>query len=143
MDLGSGGGFPALPLAIVLRGSSATFLLIEPNQRKASFLRTVARELALAVEVRTSRAEEIDPRETLPPNVITSRALASLPELTRMIAPFFGAETRALLHKGREYVEEVAETRSLWYFDMLILASDTSADGAILEMRNLRSRTRS
>src|SRR5688500_18729537 len=47
MDLGSGGGFPALPLAIALKGGPQRFVLVEPNGRKASFLRTVARELGL------------------------------------------------------------------------------------------------
>ncbi|OYW98744.1 MAG: hypothetical protein B7Z15_21800, partial [Rhizobiales bacterium 32-66-8] len=42
LDLGSGGGFPALPLAIALKGSPQHFTLIEPNGRKVSFLRTVA-----------------------------------------------------------------------------------------------------
>src|SRR5690606_8668469 len=45
MDLGSGGGFPALPLAIASRGREREFLLVEPTARKASFLRTVSREL--------------------------------------------------------------------------------------------------
>src|SRR6185312_2011558 len=78
LDLGSGGGFPAIPLAIALRGTGKTFLLVEPNARKASFLRTVARELDLAVTVEARRSEEIDSRETISPDVITSRALASL-----------------------------------------------------------------
>ncbi|UXN74409.1 class I SAM-dependent methyltransferase [Devosia sp. A8/3-2] len=47
MDLGSGGGFPALPLAVALKGGPQRFVLVEPNGRKASFLRTVAQELGL------------------------------------------------------------------------------------------------
>lgn len=143
VDLGSGGGFPALPLAIALRASPTGFLLIEPTQRKVSFLRTAARELELKVEVRANRAEEIDSRETLTADVVTSRALAPLPVLTGLAARFFGPNSRALFHKGREYVEELAETRALWDFDVVILKSDTSADGAILEMSNLRSRSKS
>src|SRR5690606_9259042 len=51
LDLGSGGGFPALPLAIALKSPNHHFTLIEPNGRKVSFLRTVVRELKLMVNV--------------------------------------------------------------------------------------------
>src|SRR5690606_530596 len=47
LDFGSGGGFPALPMAIGSKGSDRHFVLIEPTARKVSFLRTVARELGL------------------------------------------------------------------------------------------------
>lgn len=142
LDLGTGGGLPAIPLAIALRGSpKVTFTLVEPNQRKVSFLRTAARELGLSLNVEAHRADEIDSRETLLPEVVTSRALAPLATLCALSAPFFGPQTRALFHKGREHVEELAESRALWQFDVLIHPSDTSVDGAILEMRNLRSRT--
>src|SRR5687768_8121441 len=88
LDLGSGGGFPALPLAIALKGSPHHFTLIEPNGRKVSFLRTVARELGLLVSVESARSDQIDSRETPVPDVITARALASLPQLCSWMAPF-------------------------------------------------------
>ncbi|MEO5805351.1 16S rRNA (guanine(527)-N(7))-methyltransferase RsmG [Devosia sp.] len=141
LDLGSGGGFPALPLAIALKGSPARFVLVEPNSRKVSFLRTVAREIGLAVTVEGVRSDQIDSRETLAVDVITSRALASLPDLCGMLAPFFRPKTRALLHKGREHVEELAESRAQWDYDVLLTSSDTSEDGVLIELRNLRSKT--
>ncbi|WDR01791.1 16S rRNA (guanine(527)-N(7))-methyltransferase RsmG [Devosia algicola] len=140
LDLGSGGGFPALPMAIALKGTGATFLLIEPNGRKVSFLRTVARELGLAVQVDGRRSEEIDSRETPAFDVITSRALAPLPQLCGMIAPFFGAHTRAILHKGREHVEELAEAGAKWRFNVLSTNSDTAEDGVLLALSNLVSK---
>src|SRR5690606_32329629 len=70
LDLGSGGGFPALPLAIALKGPNHHFILVEPTSRKVSFLRTVARELGLAVTVDGRRSEAIDSRETPAPDVI-------------------------------------------------------------------------
>ena len=71
--------------------------------------------------------------------MITSRALARLPALLRLTAPFFGPKTRAIFHKGREFSEELSETRAEWDFDMLVSASDTSSDGVLLEISNLRS----
>ena len=138
LDLGSGGGFPAIPLAVALKGGSSRFMLVESNARKASFLRTVARELGLSATIRAQRSEEIDSRETIQADVITSRALAPLEQLCRMAAPFFGPRTRAIFHKGREHVEELVYSSALWHYDVLITKSDTDADGVLLELRNLR-----
>lgn len=138
LDLGSGGGLPAIPLAIAL-GVSVRFTLIESNARKVSFLRTVARELHLPVAVESARIEQIDSRETF--DVITSRALAPLPELLGLMSRFFQPKTRALLHKGREYGDELAESRAQFDFDMLVTTSDTGGGGVILEITDLRAKT--
>ena len=138
MDLGSGGGFPALPLAIALKGGPQRFVLVEPNGRKVSFLCTVARELGLAVTVLARRSDEIDSRETPVPDVMTSRALAAMPLLCAWMEPFFASKTRALLHKGREYVEELAESGAHWHHDVVMVPSDTDPSGVILEITNLR-----
>ena len=137
LDLGSGGGLPALPLAIASKGSTRQFILVEPNGRKSSFLRTVARELGLAVNVHDRRSDQIDSRETPQVNVITSRALASLPQLCEMVAPFFGPETRAIFHKGRAQVEELAESSAVWHHDVVVHPSDTDPKGVLLELSHL------
>ena len=141
LDLGSGGGFPALPLAIALKGGPQRFVLVEPTGRKVSFLRTVARDLGLAVTVEGRRSDQIDSRETPVPDVITSRALAALPQLCSWMAPFWGQQTRAILHKGREHVEEVAEASTLWNFDVLVTMSDTDAKGVLLTLTNLSAKS--
>lgn len=140
-DLGSGGGLPAIPLAIASKGSARRFFLVEPNGRKVSFLRTVARELGLNVTVIDKRSDEIDSRETLKPDVITSRALASLSELCAMAAPFFTPKTRAILHKGREHVEELTESSAVWHHDVILTVSDTDPQGVLLELKNLSLKT--
>jgi 16S rRNA (guanine527-N7)-methyltransferase len=138
LDLGSGGGFPALPMAIASKGSDRHFVLVEPTARKVSFLRTVARELELNVTVIGRRSDATDSRETGVPDVITSRALAPMPQLCAWMAPFFGPQTRSLLHKGREHVEELAESRAQWHHDVLLTESDTDPSGVIVEITNLR-----
>ncbi|WP_052731624.1 16S rRNA (guanine(527)-N(7))-methyltransferase RsmG [Devosia geojensis] len=140
LDLGSGGGFPALPLAIASKGRDRRFILVEPTSRKASFLRTVARNLGLDVRVEARRTEDIDSRETGRVDVITSRALASLPQLCALAAPFFGPETRAIFHKGREHVEELVESGALWQHDVVLVKSDTDDSGVLVELKNLRSK---
>lgn len=134
VDFGSGGGFPAVPLAIALKGLGARYTLIESIARKGSFLRAVSRELGLDVTVETQRIEAVAPRET---HVITSRALAELPQLLAWAAPWFGPGTRALFHKGREHVEELDKSRAVWQFDVIVHPSDTGGGGVILEISNL------
>ncbi|MEO8683558.1 MAG: 16S rRNA (guanine(527)-N(7))-methyltransferase RsmG [Devosia sp.] len=142
VDLGSGGGFPALPLAIALKGRDIRFVLVEPNGRKVSFLRTVSRELGLAVTVEPRRSDEIDSRETGLVDVVTARAVASLTQLCEMSSPLFGTQTRAILHKGREHLQELAESRLVWDHDVLIIPSDTDPNGVLLELSNLSLKNR-
>ncbi|MBB4052418.1 16S rRNA (guanine527-N7)-methyltransferase [Devosia subaequoris] len=141
LDIGSGGGFPALPMAIASKGTDRQFVLIEPTARKVSFLRTVARELGLNVTVIGRRSDQVDSRETGVPDVITSRALAAMPQLCGWMAPFFGPNSRALLHKGREHVEELVESGAQWHHDVLVRVSDTDPGGVILTITNLRRKT--
>lgn len=141
LDLGSGGGFPAIPLAIGSKGKARRFVLVEPTARKVSFLRTVSRTLGLDTEVIGQRAEDIDSRETGAPDIITSRALASLPQLCAWMEPFFGPETRAILHKGREHVEELHQAGAQWNFDVVVNKSDTDPGGVILTITNLHGKT--
>ncbi len=74
-DVGSGGGLPALPLAIL--AGTTHFDLFEPNRKKAAFLRTAVRELGMAmrVEVRTTAVESpVEPGTRGAYDVALSRA---------------------------------------------------------------------
>ena len=63
LDVGSGGGFPGLPIAIGRSNLSVT--LVEPRQRRAAFLRTAAAELQVGVKVIEARGESLDCRTHL------------------------------------------------------------------------------
>ncbi len=146
LDVGSGGGLPALPLAIALKGGSARLTLVEPIGKKVAFLRQVIRELGLPADVHAGRTDSFDSRETTADgafDVITSRALAALPLLLELIHPFFGPETRAILHKGRDHAVEVKESRLAWDFDVVITKSATDEAGVLLEIGNLRWKSNS
>ena len=139
LDLGSGGGFPAVPVAIAARGRLA-FILTEPIGKKAAFLRAASRELGLDLRVEARRVETITPDELPAVDVVTSRALAPLTRLLELAAPFFSPKTRAILLKGREHVEELAESRALWHSDVIVHPSRTEAGAAMLEISNLDRR---
>ena len=141
LDVGSGGGLPALPLAIAAKGALWQFTLVEPIGKKVAFLRTVIRELQLPAEVRATRLAENDSRETPGFDAITSRALAPLPQLLGLIAPRFGPETVAVLHKGRDHAVELSESRLAWEFDVVIQPSATDDRGVLLRITNLRARS--
>jgi 16S rRNA (guanine527-N7)-methyltransferase len=139
IDLGSGGGFPAIPLAIASGGLERRFTLVEPIAKKASFLRTVARELALPVTVEAMRAEQIDSRETF--DLVTSRALAALPELLALAGRFLSPDGHMLLQKGRTYREEMSRAAAQFDFDVIVHQSTTDPESALLEISNLSAKS--
>lgn len=139
IDLGSGGGFPAIPVAIASRETERRFTLVEPVAKKASFLRVVARELALPVTVESVRAEQIDSRETF--DVVTSRALAALPKLLGYGVDFLRPGGHMLLLKGRTFREEMALAAQLFDFDVIVHPSSTDPEAAILEISNPRAKS--
>ncbi len=102
VDLGSGAGFPGLVLALL---TPATVHLVESDRRKAAFLREAARQTGAPVTVHACRVEALPP---LPADVVTARALAPLPRLLTLAAPWLTAGARGLFPKGRTAAEEVA-----------------------------------
>jgi 16S rRNA (guanine527-N7)-methyltransferase len=139
IDIGSGGGFPAIPMAIASRGTDRRFTLVEPNSKKAAFLRTVARELDLPVTVHAQRAEQIDSRETA--QLITSRALAVLPKLMQYSLPFAAEQAHMIFPKGRNYRQELDAAADAYHFDVLAHPSESDAEGVLLEITNLRAKS--
>jgi 16S rRNA (guanine(527)-N(7))-methyltransferase RsmG len=137
LDLGSGGGFPAVPLALASKGHRQ-FILVEPNNKKCSFLRAVSRELGLDLRVEARRVEQISPHDLPSVDVITSRALAALKSLCALALPFVGPQTRAIFHKGREHVDELAESSAVHYHDVVVVPSVVNEKGVLLELTNLR-----
>ena len=89
LDLGSGGGYPGLPLAIALPARRA--LLVDSIAKKARFLATAVAGLGLAgrVEIATARAESLaaDPRHRGRWTAVTARAVAALPDLVEVAFP--------------------------------------------------------
>lgn len=139
VDIGSGGGFPAIPMAIASRGVDRHFTLVEPIAKKAAFLRTAARELKLPITVLQLRAEQLDSRETF--DVLTSRALADLPRLLAYGKQQIRPKGRLLLHKGRTYREETALASQLFDYDMIVHQSETEPGGVVLEISNLSAKS--
>ena len=110
LDLGSGGGYPGLPLAAVLPAERA--LLVEPIGKKARFLETVieATGSSATVEAAAVRVEALaadaDHRGRWP--CVTARAVASLAELVELAFPLLSPGGILVAWKRGDLVDEVA-----------------------------------
>jgi 16S rRNA (guanine527-N7)-methyltransferase len=143
LDLGSGGGFPGLVLAILLADRpGARVALVESDTRKAAFQREVARQTGAPVDIWSARIETLSTQTKLRKvDVITARALAPLKRLLGLSAPFFGPSTVALYLKGREADREVAEAKMAWQFELKSVPSVTEPQGRVLVITKLNSQS--
>ncbi len=108
LDLGSGGGLPALPLAISRQ--DLQFILIERNQKKATFLSQIIRQLQLSnVKVFAESIEEIIKEERYQEkfNFVISRAVSSLEQLWKWSFPLLRVDGSLIAYKGIKYKEEI------------------------------------
>jgi 16S rRNA (guanine527-N7)-methyltransferase len=144
LDLGSGGGFPGIVLAILMRKNSAGeeaghVHLVESIGKKAAFLRAAILETGGCGTVHAVRAESASQLQ-LRPEFITARALAPLPVLLKLTLPWLKSGSKGLFHKGRRHREEISAAHGEWRFDLLEHQSRTDADSVILEISNVSHR---
>lgn len=110
-DVGTGAGFPGLPLAVL--NPTRRFTLIDSNNKKVRFVAHAARTLGLTnVEAVHARAES--PRTGTPFDTVVARAFAALPELLQKVEPLCGPETRVLAMKGKRPDDEIAAVPPSW-----------------------------
>ncbi|HEX6239637.1 MAG TPA: 16S rRNA (guanine(527)-N(7))-methyltransferase RsmG [Polyangiales bacterium] len=109
VDVGSGGGLPGIPLAIVL--PERTFTLLEATGKKARFLTEVSRELGLTnVRVVEERAESYGRGAGRAQfDAVTSRAVSRLPVLLELTLPLLRPRGLCLALKGEQAELEVQE----------------------------------
>lgn len=140
LDIGSGGGFPGLVITAVMTDYEDTSThLVESIQKKCSFLRHVNRQMQADATIHCDRIENLS-KKIEKPEIVTARALAALPLLLELSAPWLLKGATALFHKGREYETELADCDGLWEFDLVSHSSQVSSDSVILEISNLRQK---
>lgn len=137
VDLGSGGGFPGLVIAILAAGDrgDSRITLVESDQRKAAFLQTAASTLELPVRVSAARIEHLPP---LAADVVSARALAPLPTLLAYCARHLSPMGTALLPKGQRAEDEIAAARKLWHFDLTVHSGQVDPATRLLQIESLR-----
>lgn len=135
-DLGSGAGFPGLVLAIM---GIRNVHLVESDQRKAEFLRTVARATDAKVQIHVARAESLGRGPFhQQAGTVTARALAPLTKLLGYAAPLLKGRGVALFPKGARVEEELTEARRHWKMQVMRFPSRTDPSGTILKIMGIR-----
>jgi 16S rRNA (guanine527-N7)-methyltransferase len=134
VDIGSGGGFPGIVMAIM---GVKDVVLVESDQRKSTFLRHVARQLSLSVTIIPQRIDAISP---LAAQTVSARALASLTALLAHVTPHLAPNGRAVFPKGKGLEVEMAEAMRVWDFDVTRVPSKTDPEAAIAVIENIRRR---
>jgi 16S rRNA (guanine527-N7)-methyltransferase len=113
LDLGSGGGYPGLPLAAALPDAAVT--LVEPIAKKARFLRAVVEATGLAdrVTILTARAEALaaEPGRRGTWHVVTARAVASTADLVELAFPLLVPGGSLVAWKRGDLAAELAAAR--------------------------------
>ncbi|MDG1430865.1 MAG: 16S rRNA (guanine(527)-N(7))-methyltransferase RsmG [Paracoccaceae bacterium] len=135
-DFGSGGGFPGAVIAILANElrPNATVTLVESDQRKATFLRSVLRETDIKGTVVAKRVEAIEPMSA---DVISARALADLPALLAFAELHGSPNATYLFPKGISWQKELTLAQESWSFNHTAITSETDPNAIILKIGDL------
>lgn len=137
LDIGSGGGFPGLVIAILAQHAAPNLrvVLVESDRRKAVFLQEAVRVLKLSPEVLCVRVEKLPPACA---NVLSARAVANLTALLPMAVQHLAPNGVALFPKGQRHMTELSDARQNWRMQSEVLASKTDDNAAILKIWDLQ-----
>jgi 16S rRNA (guanine527-N7)-methyltransferase len=135
-DLGSGGGFPGLVVAIFAQASDSPrqITLVESDERKCAFLRAALRETGAVATIINERIEAVPP---LNADVLSARALAELSTLMLYAERHLSSTGTAIFPKGAQWKSEVEAVKSEWKFDCSVIKSELKADAAILSIKGV------
>lgn len=133
VDIGSGGGLPALVLAIMSQETAdhRHFTMIESDLRKSAFLSLVTREMGLNAKVLAERSEKVPPQEA---DLITSRAFAPLDRMMPQLERHISQTGSALLLKGRGASDEISRAEQNWNFTVEVNPSITDPSASIIRL---------
>lgn len=134
LDIGSGGGLPGIVVALMAKEifPRLKVTLIESDQRKSAFLRTVARETETSIRVVSKRIESAEPERA---DIISARALADLTALIGYQVRHGGENTTGIYLKGENWRKEVEEARKVWQFGLESFPSQTRSGAAVLRIK--------
>lgn len=133
-DLGTGGGYPGIPLAIT---TGRDTVLVDSVKKKASILDRIIRDLGLSDQITTynGRIESLALERSEEFSVVTARALARLSVLMELASPLLKIGGKLICYKSHVQEEELSHALTLQKRTGMTLASDRSfnlSDGATL-----------
>lgn len=110
LDVGSGAGFPSIPLKIVYPDLQIT--IIDSLNKRITFLKELCSKLDISATLIHGRAEEFDKKNSF--DIVTARAVANLRLLGELCIPFVKKDGFFISLKGPKFIEEIKEgTRML------------------------------
>ena len=112
VDLGTGGGFPGIPLSIV---TERITLLVDSVGKKTKALDRIINALGIndKTSTFTGRAEELALQQPSFASVITARALSSMPSLLELASPLLMEGGRLVCYKGQDNEKELEHAKAL------------------------------
>jgi 16S rRNA (guanine527-N7)-methyltransferase len=145
IDVGSGGGLPGMPLAIVM--PDVRFTLLEATGKKAAFLRETAAALGLAnvavVNERAETAGQDHHAHRARYDVAVSRAVGRLNVLAELTVPFAREGGTVLCIKGEKAAEEVAEAKqALYHLHAQVVDQVRTPTGTVVVIEKTRATPR-
>ena len=136
VDLGSGGGFPGVPIACALAEQSAAEVhLIESNKKKAGFLHEVVRVTGAPAIVHAERIADFAHGFRGELDAVTARALAPLPELLSIAYPLLKSGARGLFPKGQDVEAELTQATKCWSIQASFVPSRTNPKSQVVVIR--------
>lgn len=139
VDFGSGGGFPAIPVACALAEKPGAIVhLVESNGKKAAFLREAIRVTGAPAQVHMERVEKYTQDPVNSVDVVSARALAPLKVLCDQAFPLIERGAVGLFPKGLDVAAELTEAAKYWNIEATTVASKTSPEGCIVIVRGLK-----
>ena len=136
VDLGTGGGFPGLIIAILAREQNPEMQvsLVESDRRKCTFLSVAAQTTGVTPNIHPCRAEDLAPMNA---DLLSARALAPLSRLLPLAARHLAPSGRALFPKGAQADAELQATLESWRFKVQKIRSRTDPTGVILAIEDI------
>ena len=141
-DIGSGGGMPGIIISLMTKNlkNSIKVNLYEKSHHKCSFLRKVSRDLELNTEV---IQENIFERQNLESGTIMARAFKPLPIVLELVYRNFSNYKNLILFMGKNGEKILEDTLKIWNFDFEKKKSITSEDSFLLNIKNIKKKTKS
>ncbi|MEP3883034.1 MAG: 16S rRNA (guanine(527)-N(7))-methyltransferase RsmG, partial [Lentilitoribacter sp.] len=137
VDLGSGGGFPGMVIAILAKElrPDMKVTLVESDQRKCAFLRTVSRETNCNATVHSKRIEALEPQNA---DILSARALADLNMLLGFAERHLKSSGICLFPKGLTWEKELKTAQDSWQFSHQVNTSEINADSVVLRIEEIK-----
>ena len=138
-DLGSGGGFPGLVIAIMLKNMKKDIViqLHEKSHHKSSFLREVSRKLELKTDI---IQKDIFDRTESKSGTIMARAFKPLPVVLELVNKNFTSYKNLILFMGKNGMNILEKTLRNWEFDYEKKTSITSKESFLLNIKNIKKK---